>query len=474
MVKIFGKELEKEQEQQLKYLVLILLLGAGFYFFVYLPEQQKKQLEMEIQSDINLLQNLQSAEYTDDYLATDKDKYDSKVAEQGIEKSKQQKKAKANAYSDPSRGKPDESKKDNNALFFGTEGTGKTSIVRKLTYETDCYPMIEVKGSTLSPNKLDSDIGIAPLEKFIFTICDIEHTLEDDYNFKREKNGEVRFILFVDEADLVSRESRYFDPIKLAFLKECMEQRAVYRPGRLSNPLDFSWTLGDFVRYSRKAGITNQFPSHWIENPVLNKEDNKFINNYETQKILKEEKEFDDKGGEVIKKKDTGQLQHFDGKFVSPKPPKIEDIVEKTIAKVDETLAIRLEEKKYLQEEETLLGTIAGVCAAPFTGGASLGVVAACGGLGFVGGKVAESAFDGGGDDNSTQQLLEQQKLQNEQFNTMMKQNREELEKIRKEREKKEKKIKDNQKELDILKSKEQEELTTYLHKKYFQNIQVG
>jgi len=36
----------------------------------------------------------------------------------------------------------------------------------------------------------------------------------------------------------------------------------------------------------------------------------------------------------------------------------------------------------------------------------------------------------------------------------MMKQNREELEKIRKERENKEKKIKDNEKELDTLKSK--------------------
>jgi len=84
--------------------------------------------------------------------------------------------------------------------------------------------MVEVKGSTLSPNKLNSDIGIAPLEKFILTICDIEHTLEDDFGFIRESNGEVRFILFVDEADLVSREARYFDPIKLAFLKECMEQ----------------------------------------------------------------------------------------------------------------------------------------------------------------------------------------------------------------------------------------------------------
>jgi len=122
--------------------------------------------------------------------------------------------------------------------------------------------MIEIKGSTLSPNKLDSDLGIAPLEKFILTICDVEHTLEDDFGFSREDNGEARFILFVDEADLVSREARFFDPIKLAFLKECMEQvskekqtenlwifatnhldlieRAVYRPGRLSNPLDFS------------------------------------------------------------------------------------------------------------------------------------------------------------------------------------------------------------------------------------------
>jgi len=146
------------------------------------------------------------------------------------------------------------------------------------------------------------------------------------------------------------------------------------------------------MRYSRKAGITNQFPSHWIENPVLNKEDNKWVNrfnlpsfetyfigrkldgtpisdaidfwnrfitNFETKKILNEEKETNEQGEEIIKKKgiqwgefleffwnlkDTGQLQHFDGKFVSPKPPKIEDIVEKTIAKVDETLNTRLDE----------------------------------------------------------------------------------------------------------------------------------
>jgi predicted AAA+ superfamily ATPase len=36
---------------------------------------------------------------------------------------------------DPVRGEPDpnNSEKDNNALFYGTGGTGKTSLVRKLT-----------------------------------------------------------------------------------------------------------------------------------------------------------------------------------------------------------------------------------------------------------------------------------------------------------------------------------------------------
>jgi len=122
--------------------------------------------------------------------------------------------------------------------------------------------MVEVKGSSISPNKLDSEVGVDALSKFIFTLCDIEHTLEDDFGFQRETNGEVRYILFVDEADLVSKDARFGEYTKLVFLKECMEQiskdkqaenlwifatnhldmiaRAVYRPGRLSNPLDFS------------------------------------------------------------------------------------------------------------------------------------------------------------------------------------------------------------------------------------------
>ena len=44
-----------------------------------------------------------------------------------------------------------------------------------------------------------------------------------------------------------------------------------------------------------------------------------------------------------------------------------------------------------------ILGTICGICAAPFTGGTSLAVCAACTGLGYAGGVVAEQLF---GNDN--------------------------------------------------------------------------
>jgi len=60
------------------------------------------------------------------------------------------------------------------------------------------------------------------LGKFIFTLCDIEHTLEDDFGLPREDNGEVRYILFVDEADLVSKDARLGEYTYLVFLKECI------------------------------------------------------------------------------------------------------------------------------------------------------------------------------------------------------------------------------------------------------------
>ena len=118
----------------------------------------------------------------------------------------------------------------------------------------------------------------------------------------REINGEVRYILFVDEADLVSKDSRLGEYTYLVFLKECMEQiskekqsqnlwifatnhiemiaRPVYRPGRLSNPLDFSWTLGDFKKYAGQKGITSRFPQHWQDIDTLNDEDNKWVNRF--------------------------------------------------------------------------------------------------------------------------------------------------------------------------------------------------
>jgi len=163
----------------------------------------------------------------------------------------------------PARGERDPlTKKDNNALLYGTGGTGKTSIVRRISYEANCYPLIEIKGPSLTPRKEDHEKGIDVLNKFLFTLCDIEYTLEDNYNLARESNGEIRYILFVDEADNVCTHTALLEYTKLMFLKSCMEgvskdkqtqnlwifatnyinliDRYVYRPGRLSNPLDFS------------------------------------------------------------------------------------------------------------------------------------------------------------------------------------------------------------------------------------------
>ena len=94
-----------------------------------------------------------------------------------------------------------------------------------------------------------------------------------------------------------------------------------------------------------------------------------------------------------------------------------------------------------------LLGTIAGVCAAPFTGGASL---LATGGLGFVGGKIIETTglFNSDSSDDNTSQIMKQWEMQNEQWKEMVKLNREEVERLRKEREDKEKKIKNNNDEV--------------------------
>jgi len=90
----------------------------------------------------------------------------------------------------------------------------------------------------------------------------IEHDLEDNFGFTRNSNGEVPYILFVDEADLISKHASIDQYTKLTFLKECMSgvdkseesqnlwimatnnidriDPAVYEVGRLSNALNFS------------------------------------------------------------------------------------------------------------------------------------------------------------------------------------------------------------------------------------------
>src|SRR5436190_16778264 len=92
---------------------------------------------------------------------------------------------------------------DNNALFYGAPRTGKSIMAEKLAYEADKYPLVVIQGSTLTPNKANRDISIDVLLKFFFTISSITYDLVGNYDFEREEDGEVRYILFLDEADQI-------------------------------------------------------------------------------------------------------------------------------------------------------------------------------------------------------------------------------------------------------------------------------
>jgi len=99
-------------------------------------------------------------------------------------------------------------------------------MAEKLAYEADKYPLVVIQGSTLTPKKPDNDIGATLLIKFIYTISDITHKLAENFGFERdEDDGEVRYILFLDEADQIC--TTHLLPPKdassqLTFLKECM------------------------------------------------------------------------------------------------------------------------------------------------------------------------------------------------------------------------------------------------------------
>ena len=98
-------------------------------------------------------------------------------------------------------------------------------MAEKLAYEADVYPLVTIQGSTLTAKKIQKDIGIDLLLKFFFTISSITYDLVEDYGFERAEDGEVRYILFIDEADQACTTDSLSPKdasAQLTFLKECM------------------------------------------------------------------------------------------------------------------------------------------------------------------------------------------------------------------------------------------------------------
>jgi len=104
-----------------------------------------------------------------------------------------------------------------------------------------------------------------------------------------------------------------------------------------------------------------------------------------------------------------------------------------------------------------LIGAIAGLCAAPFTGGASLTMTTALAstGLGFAGGTVFGELTEGGsGDDNSgIIQAQQNYQAQMDQWKALSEERRKDLENLRKDKDEITQKIKSNDEEMDRLRA---------------------
>jgi hypothetical protein len=203
-----------------------------------------------------------------------------------------------NTVANPVRGEI--GKGEANALFYGMTRTGKSATVKNLCFEANKYPLVKIDGSSLTP-RIKSKLKVD--EKFYYTISELEWTLEKTYGFEREANGEIPYILFVDECNQISNNSLTFDPNHLRFVKDCIEgnkssrsketnnlwimatnhldqiEEAVYQSGRLSNKLSFSWTWSEFKKICEKAGIIGQIPNRWID-AVLTSEEDKFVKKF--------------------------------------------------------------------------------------------------------------------------------------------------------------------------------------------------
>ncbi|CAH1765999.1 15199_t:CDS:10, partial [Entrophospora sp. SA101] len=181
---------------------------------------------------------------------------------------------------------PDSDKKDNSALFYGAPGTGKTATIKNVCVKANKYPVVEIKGSALTPNKEDQESGLLPLKKFQYTITFATNYLND-----------------VDSA--------------------------VYREGRLSNPLDFSWTWGEFKKYAQEAEL------------FIEKNPNAQYDPKQDEETDEEDDEVELKDIEIGEFLD-GDLMNYGGKFINPRKPTVEKVLEvqftNLINKIDEQL----------------------------------------------------------------------------------------------------------------------------------------
>ncbi|CAI2187186.1 6300_t:CDS:10 [Funneliformis geosporum] len=246
------KSKKKKQQHQQMLLLLLLAVAGAYYFMIYLPEEERKKLETEIQKELDEVKN------------------------------------------DPTRGTIE---KDNNALFYGKTGTGKSATLKKLCVEVNKCPLVTVKGSSLTPTKQDYDASFGPLQKFIYTIT-----------------------------DQTSNNILLHDPNKLRYLKDCLEggktniDEAAYRKGRLSNPLDFNNKL------INKFNIDNFVEDFLGYDPKQPNEEGKETN--ELERIDEREIEVGEFFQFFWQKQESSELDAYkDGKFESPRIPETSEVL---------------------------------------------------------------------------------------------------------------------------------------------------
>ncbi|CAJ0902160.1 13402_t:CDS:2 [Entrophospora sp. SA101] len=187
---------------------------------------------------------------------------------------------------------------NNNALFYGAPRTGKSVMAEKLAYEANKYPLVVIQGSALTPL--------------------------DDFGFEREENGEVKYILFIDEANQINTSTLLQEPTKLTFLKECMG--------------------AEFLRYSDGAGISKKEDQGNRQQQNSNQQPNQ-----PPKKVKIKWGEFFEFFWRLY---DSKQLESFEGKFINPRQPKIEQTTEVignnliiTANKISEDISKALETK---------------------------------------------------------------------------------------------------------------------------------